>query len=169
MTFLRLLWAMALKEIRWRWENTQPIPRIPSIAECAAERDTANTDSEAMSTEELDRPTDSPQTKFDVHLRYALIHQKLEMVNCCVERKVASGEVPVDHKPPPHNLADISPPDSASNSDTTGLAQRIRTHVKSQIQHRIGQSSRIRPIGRLLNTMHTANSTEEFEDIKSSP
>ncbi|KAJ2464634.1 hypothetical protein EV174_006782, partial [Coemansia sp. RSA 2320] len=46
MTFLRLLWAMTLKEIRWRWENEQFLPRILSSAECSASREGPRSGSE---------------------------------------------------------------------------------------------------------------------------
>ncbi|KAJ1949243.1 hypothetical protein FBU59_001230, partial [Linderina macrospora] len=41
MTFLRLLWAMAVREVRWRWENSEFIPKIATAAECRAARDGA--------------------------------------------------------------------------------------------------------------------------------
>ncbi|KAJ2825324.1 hypothetical protein IWW50_002905 [Coemansia erecta] len=179
MTFLRLLWAMTLKEIRWRWENIQLLPRIPESAECVAERDVANADSDSPAEAPNQSPVDAEDginPKYNVHLRYALMHQKLEMINCCVERRVGSGEVPtpLDCDVSAHEASEpaaADPADRASGSENKGLAQRIRTHVKSQIQRRIGESTRMRPIGRLLNTIRTGNHPEvdEFEDIEPSP
>ncbi|KAJ2631054.1 hypothetical protein H4R22_002240 [Coemansia sp. RSA 1290] len=166
MTFLRLLWAMALKEVRWRWEHNQLLPRIPLAAECTLEKgtDTPNADSLAPSERHDDAGT--AQAKRDIHLHYALIYQKLEMINCCIERKLDSGETPI-----------VATAASASETDTketfdsvenTSLAQRIRSHVKTQIKRRLGESTRMRPIGRLLNTMRAVNNTEigDFEEIK---
>ncbi|KAJ1731251.1 hypothetical protein LPJ61_002620 [Coemansia biformis] len=88
LTFLRLLWAMALKEIRWRWENSQLLPRIPTAAEHVAEAEGARSGSQTPALAASSATDSQTQTHFSVHLRYALAHQKLEMINCCTERKL---------------------------------------------------------------------------------
>ncbi|KAJ2452414.1 hypothetical protein EV183_002929 [Coemansia sp. RSA 2336] len=166
MTFLRLLWAMALKEMRWRWEHNQLLPRIPLAAECALEKNNDTPTADPLTPSERHNDTSSAQTKRDIHLHYALIYQKLEMINCCIERKLDSGEAPI--------VADAAPETTAKeildSVETTSLAQRIRSHVKSQIKRRLGESTRMRPIGRLLNTVRSSsnNTTDigDFEEIK---
>ncbi|KAJ1990155.1 hypothetical protein GGI25_004512 [Coemansia spiralis] len=186
MTFLRLLWAMALKEIRWRWENSKPIPRIPALAEylTAGEEAVSGAETPIHSSggiNEQDKNTQSATAQFGVHLKYALVHQKLEMLNCCLERKLIAEGISVQATPSPDDtafkIASSTPEEKQSNSyldafntspDNDGLAQRIRAHVKEQIRKRIGdsgaelgqrawaQGSRIRrPLGRLLTSMRT--------------
>ncbi|KAJ2349947.1 hypothetical protein GGH92_002403, partial [Coemansia sp. RSA 2673] len=214
MTFLRLLWAMALKEIRWRWDNERFLPRIQTSAECRASREglrsgTETPKSSAAASQSASDILGMVSARFDVHLQYALVYQKLEMLNCCLERKLSRDGrsttsthtgtngaliVAAPTAANKHSLDNDS--DRATSSDSDGLAQRIRTHIKDQIRKRIGetgvdisqrawaQGSRIRrPIGRLLNSMRPldglASSTrshsptqsttadlEEFEEIK---
>ncbi|KAJ2864457.1 hypothetical protein GGH94_002909 [Coemansia aciculifera] len=214
MTFLRLLWAMALKETRWRWENERFLPRIQTSAECRASREglrsgTETPKSSAAASQSASDILGMAPTRFDVHLQYALVYQKLEMLNCCLERKLTRGGRSMTNTHTGTNAALIvaaptaankhsldNDSDRAASSDSDGLAQRIRTHIKDQIRKRIGetgvdisqrawaQGSRIRrPIGRLLNSMRPldglASSTrshsptqsttadlEEFEEIK---
>ncbi|KAJ2810852.1 hypothetical protein GGI24_006935, partial [Coemansia furcata] len=185
MTFLRLLWAMALKEIRWRWENEKFLPRIPTSAECRAGREGLRSGAEtpkssAAASQSAGDIVGVASARFDVHLQYALVYQKLEMLNCCLERKltrsgrsagsihtgtnaalvVAAPAAAANKHPLESNLNGVTSPDG------DGLAQRIRTHIRDQIRKRIGeagvdigqrawaQGSRIRrPIGRLLNSM----------------
>ncbi|KAI9479011.1 Rab3 GTPase-activating protein catalytic subunit-domain-containing protein [Coemansia mojavensis] len=118
MTFLRLLWAMALKEVRWRWEHNQLLPRIPLAAECTLEKgaDTPNADSLAPSERHDDAGT--AQAKHDIHLHYALIYQKLEMINCCIERKLDSGETPI-----------VATAASASETDTKEIFDINNTEI----------------------------------------
>ncbi|KAJ2788321.1 hypothetical protein GGI18_003025, partial [Coemansia linderi] len=180
MTFLRLLWAMALKEIRWRWENERFLPRIQTSAECRASREglrsgTETPKSSAAASQSASDVLGMASARFSVHLQYALAYQKLEMLNCCLERKLTRGGRPAnahtgtnaalvvaDNR---HSL-DGDPDRMMTSSEGDGLAQRIRMHVKDQIRKRIGetgvdigqrawaQGSRIRrPIGRLLNSM----------------
>ncbi|KAJ2325023.1 hypothetical protein GGH92_010544, partial [Coemansia sp. RSA 2673] len=186
MTFLRLLWAMTLKEIRWRWENEQFLPRILSSAECSASREGPRSGSEtpksSVATSQATNDTAGiPSTRFGVHLQFALVYQKLELLNCCLERKLIRGGgtaasihtgtnaslvVSESDKPSCRSMLDSSVLQVGSDGD--GLAQRIRTHVKDQICKHIGeagvdigqrawtQGSRIRrPIGRLLNSMRS--------------
>ncbi|KAJ2391854.1 hypothetical protein GGI05_002830, partial [Coemansia sp. RSA 2603] len=195
MTFLRLLWSMALKEIRWRWENVQFLPRIPTLAEYIATKSGvvsgSATPSASLAAKEQTSGSfqDYNQARYNVHLCYSLIYQKLEMLNCCTERKLTSNQSGIDlvdslskvaldetsiSTAPKHNSTNETRAASASNSashiseEYDSLAQRIRTHIKSQLRKRIGeggvelgqrawaQSSRIRrPIGRLLNTMRS--------------
>ncbi|KAJ2594404.1 hypothetical protein GGF39_004214, partial [Coemansia sp. RSA 1721] len=198
MAFLRLLWSMALKEIRWRWENTRLLPRIPSAADYVATRDgiSSGTDSPFAqpfsSAQTADSQAAAGSPRYDVHLNYSLVYQKLEMLNCCVERKltkleslgqladtlaqtVLTGEASLS---PPGSGHDASQQGTAVGKavDSESLAQRIRSRVKDQIRKRIGeggvemgqrawnQSSRIRrPIGRLLSTMRPAQDNQEPE------
>ncbi|KAJ2489243.1 hypothetical protein IWW37_004169 [Coemansia sp. RSA 2050] len=179
MTFLRLLWAMALKEIRWRWENERFLPRIQTSAECRASREglrsgTETPKSSAAASQSASDVLRTASARFSVHLQYALAYQKLEMLNCCLERKLTRGGRPANSHTGT-NVALVvadngcsldSDPDRTTGSDGDGLAQRIRMHIKDQICKRIGetgvdigqrawaQGSRIRrPIGRLLNSM----------------
>ncbi|KAJ2740979.1 hypothetical protein GGI20_005502 [Coemansia sp. BCRC 34301] len=184
MTFLRLLWAMALKEIRWRWENERFIPRIPTSAELCATREglrsgTETPKSSAAASQSASDILGTASARFNVHLQYALVYQKLEMLNCCLERKQTRGDRAASSAHTGTNAALVVPTLPVANGrgsseglertaspDSEGLAQRIRTHVKDQIRKRIGetgadisqrawaQGSRIRrPIGRLLNSM----------------
>ncbi|KAJ2785234.1 hypothetical protein H4R18_000685 [Coemansia javaensis] len=172
MTFLRLLWAMALKEIRWRWENAQLVPRIPTAADHAVERGAAASasGSQTPAPPSVDSAPGS-QTRFNVHLRYALAHQKLEMINCCVERKLvrdAAGPGPATSAL--DALLDPAAARQSAGEDGSGsrLAQRMRTHVNAQLRQekapgsdggRGSRSSRIRrPIGRLLTSMRSVAS-----------
>ncbi|KAJ2721443.1 hypothetical protein GGI07_003956 [Coemansia sp. Benny D115] len=195
MTFLRLLWAMALKEIRWRWEHLQPLPRIPTTAEHSASKQAATaTSSSGTDTPDTEKPSLPPtNTQYGVHLSYALIHQKLEMLNCCIERKAIRNGQTIDSvralissdTPEPLGDSSLDHTGTQSNSGDT-LAQRIRDHIKDQIRRRIGdagvemgqrawsQSARIRrPIGRLLNTIRPHDTPEdgsaadfdEYEDV----
>ncbi|KAJ1956032.1 hypothetical protein EC988_001558, partial [Linderina pennispora] len=186
MTFLRLLWAMTVREVRWRWENREFIPKIASASECRAARDGAASsgmDTPNASLLGLSTVVGEQASKYDVHLRYALIYQKLEMLNCCQERrKVRQSPSPshVGQVDARAAVADkIAPPedilaqedenvdqDPAANSS---LAQRIRSHVKDQIRKHISSDtagssatsggswvpgSRLnRPIGRLLQSI----------------
>ncbi|KAJ1664049.1 hypothetical protein EV178_004420 [Coemansia sp. RSA 1646] len=200
MTFLRLLWAMALKEIRWRWENDKVIPRIPAAVEYAKDSEESasgtNTLSPTPSSVGMRGQPEGLQSgvaQFGIHLKYALVHQKLEMLNCCLERKLLAEGITA---PTPLSTSDASLriassipkegkedafDDSAnSSSDTEGLAQRIRARVKDQIRKQIGdsgaeigqkawaQGSRIRrPLGRLLNSMRTQK-THDSDSISTS-
>ncbi|KAJ1819035.1 hypothetical protein LPJ75_001285, partial [Coemansia sp. RSA 2598] len=194
MAFLRLLWSMALKEIRWRWENNRLLPRIPSAADYVAIRDglSAGTDAPfaqpASGLQTADSQTVASSPKFDVHLGYSLVYQKLEMLNCCMERKLvklqslgqladslsqaalADGEPSLPRADSDREILEQAA--ASSTADGESLAQRIRNRVKDQIRKRIGesgveigqrawaQSSRIRqPIGRLLNTMRPMQDT----------
>ncbi|KAJ2316066.1 hypothetical protein IWW52_003834 [Coemansia sp. RSA 2704] len=154
MTFLRLLWAMALKEMRWRWEHARLLPRIPAASDG---------DSPDAASRSASGSPDVAPTRYDVHLRYALVHQKLEMLNCCVERRIASGDVPEAD-----SESECSEP--APDAAPAGLAQRIRTHVRAQIQRRLGDGARLRPIGRLLHTVRPRAGAEigGFEAIEAS-
>ncbi|KAI7831985.1 hypothetical protein BX661DRAFT_204269 [Kickxella alabastrina] len=194
MTFLRLLWSMALKEIRWRWENAKLLPRIPTSEDNAARRDGATSGAETPtpfppnSSQTADSAIKSASAHFSVHLRYSLVYQKLEMLNCCLERKLMRDGQPIDlDSTMPHSAlgrlaldspAEHSSPSPSMSSTGQRSKRRIRAHVKDQIRKRIGeggvelgqrawaQSSRIRrPIGRLLNTMHfqDGNSGESSE------
>ncbi|KAJ2557587.1 hypothetical protein EV175_001255 [Coemansia sp. RSA 1933] len=190
MTFLRLLWAMALKEIRWRWENDKVIPRVPAAIdytkdseEPASRPNTPPTPSSTAMHAQAEG-LNSGAAQFGIHLRYSLVHQKLEMLNCCLERKLLAEGIPA---PIPLSTSDASlriasyiqkggqadtfDDGTPSGSDADGLAQRIRARVKDQIRKRIGdnsaeigqkawaQGSRIRrPLGRLLNSMRTQRS-----------
>ncbi|KAJ2714979.1 hypothetical protein H4R19_001450 [Coemansia spiralis] len=187
MTFLRLLWAMALKEIRWRWENGQLLPRIPTAAEHAAEMEDARSGSQTPAVAPSPMASAQPQTHFNVHLRHALVHQKLEMLNCCTERRLARSGLPVQPAATaPGPMASASATSAPCPLDAagagSGLAQRMRAHVVGQLRRRgsaggePGARSRIRrPIGRLLRTMRAGGGTPsadcpaadigEFEDI----
>ncbi|KAJ1719108.1 hypothetical protein LPJ53_006068, partial [Coemansia erecta] len=218
MTFLRLLWSMALKEIRWRWENDQFLPRIPTSAEYVATKSGAISGSAtpsaslAAKAQTSGSVTDYNQARYNVHLCYSLVYQKLEMLNCCTERKLTSNQSGIDlveslsrvalddtstSNQSKHGLdndatvASTLDPAPHVSAEYDGLAQRIRTHIKTQLRKRIGeggvelgqrawaQSSRIRkPIGRLLSTMRphdsdpqesTTSPTKDvdgFEEIK---
>ncbi|KAJ2583109.1 hypothetical protein EV177_010213, partial [Coemansia sp. RSA 1804] len=129
------------------------------------------------------------------------------MLNCCLERKLLAEGAPT---PIPLSASgtsfrfgstdganesqDVLFDDNANlGSDNEGLAQRIRSHVKSQIRKRIGdtgaeigqkawaQGSRIRrPLGRLLSSIRTqrtpgnddssiqtpSDDVDEFEEIQ---
>ncbi|KAJ2659752.1 hypothetical protein IWW48_003353 [Coemansia sp. RSA 1200] len=187
MTFLRLLWAMALKEIRWRWENGKVIPRVPLAADYVKDGEDSNSGistpmSASASGNGQPEGMQEGTTHFAIHLKYALAHQKLEMLNCCLERKLLAEGAPT---PIPLSASGTSfragstgeanesqdvlfDDNSNLGSDNDGLAQRIRSHVKSQIRRRIGdagaeigqkawaQGSRIRrPLGRLLSSIRT--------------
>ncbi|KAJ1891338.1 hypothetical protein LPJ66_006972 [Kickxella alabastrina] len=164
MTFLRLLWSMALKEIRWRWENTKLLPRIPTSEDNAVRRDGATSGAETPtplppnSSQTANSAIKSASAHFSVHLRYSLVYQKLEMLNCCLERKLMRDGPPIDlESTMPHSalgrLALDSPAEHISaecpnelngaaqqaGNETDSLAQRIRAHVKDQIRKRIGE------------------------------
>ncbi|KAJ2846334.1 hypothetical protein GGI22_006278, partial [Coemansia erecta] len=186
MTFLRLLWAMALKEIRWRWENDKVIPRILVAVEYAKDGEEAASRPEtptpsSADTHEQSEALQAGAAQFGIHLKYALVHQKLEMLNCCLERKLLAEGIPapisLSASDASFSIASYAPKKSQKDafgdsaypsSDIDGLAQRIRARVKEQIRKRIGdsgaeigqkawaQGSRIRrPLGRLLNTIRT--------------
>ncbi|KAJ2610383.1 hypothetical protein H4S08_003634 [Coemansia sp. RSA 1365] len=195
MTFLRLLWAMALMEIRWRSENARFLPRIPADADDAAQREGV---SDSVETP-LSKPSDAPQqqARFDVHLRYTLAHQKLEMLNCCVERKLYrsgtdGGSAFAEHDTAAGTTAHFSKDrldtnrlshSSSEDSGSSSLAQRIRARVRDHARRQETQDhekqasrpwargSRIRrPIGRLLTSMRSqleksAADIGEFEEI----
>ncbi|KAJ2079469.1 hypothetical protein H4R24_003767 [Coemansia sp. RSA 988] len=196
MTFLRLLWAMALTEIRWRWENARLLPRIPAEADDFAQQASVLDGAETTSEEAPD--VIQQHARFDVHLRYTLAHQKLEMLNCCVERKLfhssADGKPEfAGHTASADSVTDISTDypiytkTLRSNSEGAGgsiLAQRIRARVRDHARHQKAQDheeqvsrpwargSRIRrPIGRLLKSMRSqsdepAADIDEFEEIR---
>ncbi|KAJ2382670.1 hypothetical protein GGI23_007311, partial [Coemansia sp. RSA 2559] len=186
MTFLRLLWAMALKEIRWRWENDKVIPRILVAVEYAkdGEESASRPETPTPSSADAHEQSEALQAgaaQFGIHLKYALVHQKLEMLNCCLERKLLAegvpAPIPLSASDASFRIASYAPKKSQKDafgdsaypsSDIDGLAQRIRARVKEQIRKRIGdsgaeigqkawaQGSRIRrPLGRLLNTIRT--------------
>ncbi|KAJ2161074.1 hypothetical protein GGF46_001745 [Coemansia sp. RSA 552] len=202
MTFLRLLWAMALKEIRWRWENAQFLPRVPTHAEYTAGREgtASGVDTPARAADDCaDDSSVGTHPQYNIHLKYALVFQKLEMLNCCMERKLSrNGTCPAE---PPNSdaVSSLKPMSSLPVTDALspltgggvpqqsasggGLAQRIRTHVRDQIQRRLGSDSgdgpgsRIhRPIGRLLASIRPQGEDDtapvdigEFEEIKAAP
>ncbi|KAJ2779343.1 hypothetical protein GGI15_003907 [Coemansia interrupta] len=166
MTFLRLLWSMALKEIRWRWENDQFLPRIPTSADYVATKggaisgSTAPSASLAPKAQTPGNATDYNQARYNAHLCYSLIYQKLEMLNCCTERKLTGNQSGIDlveslskvalgdtstNSQPKHNSASDNTAASALDPaphvspEYDGLAQRIRTHVKNQLRKRIGE------------------------------
>ncbi|KAJ1643429.1 hypothetical protein LPJ64_004792 [Coemansia asiatica] len=166
MAFLRLLWSMALKEIRWRWENNALLPRIPSATDYVATRDGISSGTDMpfaqpapishQTADDCQAATNLP--KFDVHLNYSLVYQKLEMLNCCLERKLIklqslgqladslsqaalAGETSLPRSDHGHEPLDQAIKASLSaDGDSESLAQRIRTRVKDQIRKRIGES-----------------------------
>ncbi|KAG2227735.1 hypothetical protein INT45_004777 [Circinella minor] len=81
--FLRVLWIEVVRQIRWHWEHLQRIPNV----------DTSLYDqwSDDDKTEKMDNNNEYP----DVHgidLRFNIIHQKLAMVNCCIQRRLDNGD-----------------------------------------------------------------------------
>ncbi|KAJ2805187.1 hypothetical protein H4R20_002192 [Coemansia guatemalensis] len=185
MTFLRLLWAMALTEIRWRWENARLLPRIPAKADDVTQQDGALDNAEATSVETSD--VSQQHARFDVHLRYTLAYQKLEMLNCCVERKLCRSSSDGGPETAGHATSAGSNKTLRSRSEGAGsssLVQRIRARVRDHARRQKAQDhedqtskpwargSRIRrPIGRLLTSMRSqpeepAADIDEFEEIK---
>ncbi|CEP17446.1 hypothetical protein [Parasitella parasitica] len=69
--FLRMVWIEVLKQIRWHWENSEPIPSLnPYLYD-------------DCSTEE----PESIRKTLGIDLRYNILHQKIAMVNCCILRR----------------------------------------------------------------------------------
>ncbi|KAL9542521.1 hypothetical protein MBANPS3_008571 [Mucor bainieri] len=69
MGFLRVVWVEVLKQIRWHWENAEPIPGLnPYLYDDA---------------QDLDKNSKT----LGIDLRYNILHQKISMVNCCILRR----------------------------------------------------------------------------------
>ncbi|KAI8140933.1 Rab3 GTPase-activating protein catalytic subunit-domain-containing protein [Fennellomyces sp. T-0311] len=78
--FMRVLWIEVIRQVRWHWEHLERIPNV----------DISLYDQDDDKTEKLEN--DYP----DVHgidLRFSILHQKLAMVNCCIQRRLDSGTV----------------------------------------------------------------------------
>ncbi|KAJ1961646.1 hypothetical protein GGI12_003134, partial [Dipsacomyces acuminosporus] len=157
MTFLRLLWAMALKEIRWRWENGVLLPKIASEAEYRTLQEGIASGSETPDLPKTPLQAASSgqgmtSSIYTIHLKSLLAYQKLEMLNCCQERKLLRRNA-VSHTgdAAPHikagNSAIPTIPDSCSAAEhlmqdvldspsagSSSLVDRIRSHVHDQIR-----------------------------------
>ncbi|KAL7324028.1 hypothetical protein PS15p_210601 [Mucor circinelloides] len=88
MGFLRVVWVEVLKQIRWHWENLEPIPGLNPYLYDDSNADEAEKDSKTLG----------------IDLRYNILHQKISMVNCCILRRKQNapqnGDVGV-HPPKP--------------------------------------------------------------------
>ncbi|KAI9266829.1 Rab3 GTPase-activating protein catalytic subunit-domain-containing protein [Phascolomyces articulosus] len=83
--FLRMLWMEVVRHIRWHWEN---LKRIPNVDISLYDQSNSSDDDK---TEKFDNSNDYS----DVHgidLRFNILHQKLAMVNCCIQRRLDNGD-----------------------------------------------------------------------------
>ncbi|CAO3655512.1 unnamed protein product [Mucor fragilis] len=71
MGFLRVVWVEILKQIRWHWENSEPIPGLNPYLYDDSNAEEADKDSKTLG----------------IDLRYNILHQKISMVNCCILRR----------------------------------------------------------------------------------
>ncbi|GAN10708.1 rab3 GTPase-activating protein catalytic subunit isoform X5 [Mucor ambiguus] len=71
MGLLRVVWVEVLKQIRWHWENLEPIPGLNPYLYDDSNGEEADKDSKTLG----------------IDLRYNILHQKISMVNCCILRR----------------------------------------------------------------------------------
>ncbi|KAK4513612.1 uncharacterized protein ATC70_005616 [Mucor velutinosus] len=71
MGFLRVVWVEVLKQIRWHWENSEPIPGLNPYLYDDSNGEEADKDSKTLG----------------IDLRYNILHQKISMINCCILRR----------------------------------------------------------------------------------
>ncbi|KAI9497368.1 Rab3 GTPase-activating protein catalytic subunit-domain-containing protein [Zychaea mexicana] len=82
--FLRTLWMEVVRQIRWHWEHLKRIPNVDiSLYDQCSDDD---------KTEKLDNNTNDYPDVHGIDLRYNILHQKLAMVNCCIQRRLDSGD-----------------------------------------------------------------------------
>ncbi|KAI8062612.1 Rab3 GTPase-activating protein catalytic subunit-domain-containing protein [Gongronella butleri] len=78
-TLLRLLWIDILRRIRWHWDHLIPLPAVNPY----------------LYHHDQDKSVDK-QPLLGIDLRYNLVHQKLNMLNCCIhQRRILKENVPV--------------------------------------------------------------------------
>ncbi|CAG8823498.1 21474_t:CDS:2, partial [Racocetra persica] len=86
---LKIVWNEVLKRIRWHWERNEPIPDIniynwsdnsnSSLFNCDKDASTIK-NKNGLSLNKNDN------TAVGIDMRFNLVHQKLCMINCCIER-----------------------------------------------------------------------------------
>ncbi|ORX59565.1 hypothetical protein DM01DRAFT_1333029 [Hesseltinella vesiculosa] len=84
-SLLRLVWTDVMRRVRWHWEHLIPLPNIAS-----------NLYDQQQST-----PTSSNGNILGIDLRFSLLHQKLNMINCCIlQRRQNMNDLPPSPKYP---------------------------------------------------------------------
>ncbi|CAG8462395.1 844_t:CDS:10 [Scutellospora calospora] len=87
---LKIVWNEVLKRIRWHWERNEPIPDI-SIHNWSDDSNSSSSyrDNNTSSTTDNKNGLSFDKkgnTTIGIDMRYNLVHQKLCMINCCIER-----------------------------------------------------------------------------------
>ncbi|CAG8656870.1 14492_t:CDS:10 [Dentiscutata erythropus] len=83
---LKIVWNEVLKRIRWHWERNDPIPDVSifnwsdNSSSLPFHRDINGSTIENKSGSKNDNTT------IGIDMRFNLVHQKLCMINCCIER-----------------------------------------------------------------------------------
>ncbi|CAG8527251.1 3800_t:CDS:2, partial [Paraglomus occultum] len=118
---LKIIWNEMLKRIRQCWERRETVPnvdiyRMLDNRERNYARDGfANNGLSKSSTEHNDRK------RIGIDLRFNIVHQKLCMINCCIERlrKLQRDGTPLSTSP--HSLRRRIPSSSSLNSSFTNI------------------------------------------------
>ncbi|CAG8489230.1 6376_t:CDS:10, partial [Gigaspora rosea] len=86
---LKIVWNEVLKRIRWHWERNDPIPDISiyngsdNSSSLPFHRDRNGSTIENKSGQSFDK---NDNATVGIDMRFNLVHQKLCMINCCIER-----------------------------------------------------------------------------------
>ncbi|CAG8482213.1 13166_t:CDS:10 [Cetraspora pellucida] len=89
---LKIVWNEVLKRIRWHWERHEP---IPDISICNSNSSLFNSDKNASTNENKNGLSfnKNDNTTIGIDMRFNLVHQKLSMINCCIERLRKSNKI----------------------------------------------------------------------------